>query len=149
MRLRTCLAALLLLPLAAADVEEPNPLVHLYGYQQDHIVLEWDTGGLEPTRLELVRVLEGQVEVIRLDPSAQAYADVGVTVEMNVTYLLYVEAYGQFGVSNVYDGHCPFAGRQDDSPYVYVEPRCIRDAPVVPASAQSELKEVLAGLLPT
>lgn len=147
MRLCIGLTALLLTaPVVHASPTEPT-LIHLYGHQTEHVVLEWDVYGEDLLSLELVRILDGAVEVVPLNPETRTYADVGASAAMNITYILYGEFDTGVTSSNAYESSCEFAGVTSGVPPVFVEPRCINDIPVVSEDVQAWVKQAMAEVL--
>lgn len=149
MRICMGLAALLLfVPAADAAPVEP-PLIHLRGYPDgDHVVLEWEVHGGDLLRLDLVRLLEGGVETVPLDPDSRTYTDSWVQAQGNATYLLVGEFANVVTASNAYESNCEYVGVTGGFPPVFVEPRCIKDLPLVSDDVQAQVRQTLVDLLP-
>lgn len=125
MRLCIGLTALLLTaPVAYASPTEPT-LIHLSGYQDEHVVLEWEVYGEELLSLDLVRILDGEVEVIPLDPLARSYTDTSVPAATDVVYVLYGEFDSGVTTSNAYDSSCRFIAPQEEFPHMRLQPQCV------------------------
>lgn len=148
MRICIGLTALLLLgPVADAASVEPT-FIRLHGHKDVHVVLEWEVHGGDLVSLDLVRVLDDAAEVIPLDPESRSYNDTRTPTQENATYFLVGAFANGVTASNAYESNCEYAGVTGGFPPVFVEPRCIKDVPLVSDDVQYWVRQAVVDLLP-